>query len=83
MISFGVVNFEPLKTHFLSAYAQGRVVVQGIPLLPPLFFYPHRNWREAGARGGLPATALKLSELVNRLQVSLSIEHNCSETKLH
>ena len=53
----------------MNAYVQGRVVVEGIPLLPPTFYYPHRNWREAGARGGLPATALKLTDLVNRLQV--------------
>ena len=67
----GVVRFEPLKEHFLSAYSQSRVVVEAIPLLPPLLGYPHRNWREAGAKGGLPATALRLSDLSNRLQVRI------------
>ena len=67
----GVVRFEPFKEHFLSAYSQSRVVVEAIPLLPPLFGYPHRNWREAGAKAGLPATALRLSDLSNRLQVRI------------
>ncbi|XP_003387772.1 PREDICTED: coatomer subunit alpha-like [Amphimedon queenslandica] len=66
----GVIRFEPFKEHFLSAYSQSRVVVEAIPLLPPLLGYPHRNWREAGAKGGLPATALRLSDLSNRLQLA-------------
>lgn len=66
----GVIRFEPFKSHFLTAYTQGRVLVQGIPLLPSIFGYPHRNWREAGARGGLPAVSLKLTELVNKLQAA-------------
>jgi len=36
--------------------------------LPPLFGYPHRNWKEAGARGGQPAVGLRLNSLVQRLQ---------------
>ena len=65
----GVVKFDPFKTHFLRAYSQSRIIVPAIPLLPPLNGYPHRNWREAGAKAGLPAIALKLPDLVNRLQV--------------
>ena len=67
----GIVRFEPFKSQFLSAYSQSRVAFQAIPLLPPLFGYPHRNWKDAGAKNGVPAVALKLSDLVNKLQVRI------------
>jgi coatomer protein complex subunit alpha (xenin) len=69
-----VVNFKPFKDHFMSAYGCSRLSHEGIPLLSPLFTYPHRNWKEAGAKGGLPAVNLKLADLVNKLQVTPSLQ---------
>ena len=36
--------------------------------MPSVFSYPHRNWREAGAKSGHPAVWVKLSDLVLKLQ---------------
>lgn len=36
--------------------------------MPSVFAYPHRNWREAGAKGGHPAVWVKLSDQVLKLQ---------------
>ncbi|XP_047126355.1 coatomer subunit alpha isoform X1 [Hydra vulgaris] len=69
----GVVNFEPYKQLFMLAYARGRVAVPGLPSCPSLYFYPHRNWKEAGAKAGLPAIGLKLNNLVQRLQVAYQL----------
>ncbi|XP_064393238.1 coatomer subunit alpha-like isoform X1 [Halichondria panicea] len=38
-----VVNFEPFKALFMSAYSQSRTAITGIPLNPPLYGFPHRN----------------------------------------
>ena len=40
----GVVDFAGYKPLFLSTYARARSAFQGLPMLPPLFGYPHRNW---------------------------------------
>ncbi|CAH1774502.1 unnamed protein product [Owenia fusiformis] len=64
----GVVDFEPYKQLFTQTYARSRTAFIGLPSLPPLFGTPHRNWRESGARGGVPAVGMKLSDLVTRLQ---------------
>lgn len=66
----GVVAFEAYKQLFMETYARGRSCVLALPSLPPLLEYPHRNWKEAGAKGGVPAVGLKLAELVQRLQVA-------------
>ncbi|MRC56942.1 hypothetical protein GH877_30255, partial [Bacillus thuringiensis] len=66
----GVVQFEPYKQHFVSTFVRARAVYTALPSLPPLFGYPHRNWSEAGARGGAPMVGLKLSDLIQRLQVA-------------
>ena len=65
----GVVCFSPYKQLFLSAYARSRTSITGLPSTPDLFGYPHRNWKEAGAKNGLPAVSVKLNDLVQRLQV--------------
>lgn len=39
---------------------------------PSLFCYPLRNFKDAGPRGGLPAISLKISALVQSLQVNYS-----------
>lgn len=66
----GMVNFEPFKAIFLQTYSGSRTCYQGLPSLPPLFGYPHRNYKEAGARGGVPAVGVKLNNLVQRLQTA-------------
>jgi coatomer protein complex subunit alpha (xenin) len=65
----GVVNFDPYKSLFMLTFSHSRAAITGIPLLPPLFTYPLRNWQEAsGSRNGLPAVGLKLESLVQQLQ---------------
>ena len=55
------------------AFARGRVAAPGLPCTPSLYFHPHRNWREAGAKTGLPAVGIKLNELVQRLQTAYQL----------
>eukprot|EP00057_Strongylocentrotus_purpuratus_P019118 XP_011673592.1 PREDICTED: coatomer subunit alpha isoform X1 [Strongylocentrotus purpuratus] len=64
----GMVDFTSYKQIFMQTYARARTSFVGLPSLPPLCGYAHRNWREAGARGGQPAVGLKLAHLVQRLQ---------------
>uniref|UniRef100_UPI00358FCA42 coatomer subunit alpha isoform X1 n=1 Tax=Myxine glutinosa TaxID=7769 RepID=UPI00358FCA42 len=64
----GVVNFGPYKPLFMTTFSRARSCCTGLPGLPALRPYPHRNWREAGPRGGLPAVGMKLAELAARLQ---------------
>ncbi|XP_033632852.1 coatomer subunit alpha-like [Asterias rubens] len=64
----GVVDFTPYKSLFMQTYARARTAYLGLPSLPPLMGYPHRNWKESGSRGGLAAVSLKLGHLVQRLQ---------------
>lgn len=64
----GVVQFDEYKILFLQTYSRSRTCYQGTPSVEPLFGFPHRNWKEAGARQGVPAVGLKLSDLVQRLQ---------------
>ncbi|XP_013382389.1 coatomer subunit alpha isoform X2 [Lingula anatina] len=66
----GVVSFDEYKQIFLQTYSRSRSMYLGLPSLPPLYGYPHRNWKEAGARNGLPACGLKLASLVQRLQTA-------------
>eukprot|EP00794_Sanderia_malayensis_P012655 gene12655-13955_t len=66
----GVVDFAPYKQLFLASYARSRTALPGLPSTPDLFGYPHRNWKEAGAKHGLPAVGVKLNDLVQRLQVA-------------
>ncbi|KAL5010139.1 hypothetical protein ScPMuIL_012444 [Solemya velum] len=66
----GVVDFQTYKSLFLQTYSRSRTCFQAFSSLPPLFGYPHRNWKEAGARAGVPAVGLKLSTLVQQLQVA-------------
>jgi len=64
----GVVNFGPYEKLFMQAYSRSRASLPGLPSTPSLFAFPHRNWKEAGAKAGLPAVGLKLNDLVQRLQ---------------
>ncbi|XP_046405576.1 coatomer subunit alpha [Ischnura elegans] len=65
----GVVNFEPYRALFLSTYSRSRTSFPALPSLPTLYGHPHRNWKEAGPKGGMPAIGLRLTDLVQRLQV--------------
>lgn len=69
----GVVVFEPYKPLFMLAFGRGRTALPGMPGGPPLLGHPHRNWRDAGAKGGLPAVGLKLNMLVQRLQAAYQL----------
>ncbi|CAL1531227.1 unnamed protein product [Lymnaea stagnalis] len=66
----GVVKFDEYKQIFLQSYSRSRTSFVGLPSIPPLFCYPHRNWKDAGARNGVPAVGLKLTALVQQLQVA-------------
>lgn len=41
-----------------------------------MFAYPLRNYKDAGAKGGLPVTAVKLTDLVQHLQVGVAYNFN-------
>ncbi|XP_065843949.1 coatomer subunit alpha-like [Oscarella lobularis] len=69
----GVVNFEPLKTYFVQAFATTRAAFVATPSVPPLFGYPHRNWQEAGSKKGLPSIGFNLAGLVQRLQAAYQL----------
>lgn len=64
-----MIDFEPYRQQFMHAYARGRTASPGLPSTPSMFYYPHRNWKDAGAKSGLPAVGLKLNDLIQRLQV--------------
>lgn len=64
----GVVDFSYYRSLFLSTYSRSRTAFVALPCLMPLMGYPHRNWRDAGIKGGLPAVGLKLNDQVQRLQ---------------
>lgn len=64
----GVVQFGPYKPLFLQTYSRGRTCYLGLPSLPCLRGHPQRNWKEGGAKQGLPAVGLRLSDLISRLQ---------------
>ena len=63
-----VVDFTEYKAVFVQVYTASRCSVPGIPTLPSMTAFPHRNWREAGAKGGLPNCPIKLDDLVAQLQ---------------
>ncbi|CAI9735621.1 coatomer subunit alpha-like isoform X1 [Octopus vulgaris] len=69
----GMVSFSPYKQLFLQTFAHARTCYVGIPSLPPLFGHPHRNWKDAGARNGVPAVGLKLATLVQQLQLAYQL----------
>lgn len=66
----GVINFEPYRSLFLNTFSRSRTTYTAMPSLTSLHGYPLRNWKDAGQKGGLPAVGLKLSDLVQRLQVN-------------
>ena len=65
----GVVDFAPFKAHFMAQMSRGKVSLPALPMFPSLSVHVHRNWKEAGPKGGLPARAIRLEDLVADLQV--------------
>ncbi|NXM92984.1 COPA protein, partial [Sylvia borin] len=65
----GVTNFGPYKQLFMQTFSRGRTTFQALPSLPALYGFPHRNWKEASPKNALPAVGLKLTELIQRLQL--------------
>ncbi|XP_026472651.1 coatomer subunit alpha [Ctenocephalides felis] len=65
----GVVNFEPLKSLFLSTYSRSRMSYSAFPNLLSLYAFPQRNWKDTVPKNGLPAIGLKLNDLVQLLQI--------------
>ncbi|CAG0918030.1 unnamed protein product [Notodromas monacha] len=71
----GVVNIEPFKHHFMVMFARSHASFTALPGLMPLDSYPLRGPATPGGgavRGpppvSLPAVAVKLNDLVKRLQ---------------
>lgn len=52
----------------MQTLSRGHTCYLGLPSLPCLHSYPQRNWKDSGAKGGLPAVGLRLSDLISRLQ---------------
>lgn len=63
-----MVCFEPYKQLFMQTLSRGRTAYLGLPSLPCLRGHPLRNWKDAGAKGGIPAVGLRLADLISRLQ---------------
>lgn len=53
----------------MNLFSRSHTCYSAVPNTLSLYNYPHRNWRDAGPKGGLPATGVKLADLVQRLQV--------------
>merc|ERR1739838_752324 len=64
----GVSSFGEYKTLFMQTYARARTCYLAMPSLPPMFGHPNRNWREAGAKGGLPKIGLTIAALAAQVQ---------------
>ncbi|CAG9862045.1 unnamed protein product [Phyllotreta striolata] len=65
----GVVNFRPYESLFLNLYSTSKTVSSWQQNVPPSFSYPLRNWKEANIKNQLPASGVKLNDLVAKLQV--------------
>ena len=63
-----MVQFAPYKSLFMQTLSRGRTCYLGLPSLPCLRGNPQRNWKDCGAKQGLPAVGLRLSDLIARLQ---------------
>lgn len=66
----GVVNFEPFEPIFTSLYSGARTSTTWQQCVPCNFSYPLRNWKDAAPKDALPTAAIKLNDLVPKVQVS-------------
>ncbi|KAI9302093.1 coatomer protein alpha subunit [Cunninghamella echinulata] len=65
----GIVNFTPLKNHFLSIYQASQVYLSLLPSNPPLRFYLRRRPEELTTRTSLPPVMYNVENLSRLLQV--------------
>ncbi|CAN0223457.1 unnamed protein product [Discosporangium mesarthrocarpum] len=66
-----VVNFEPLKAHFMAVHTGAIASLPGLSAVPSLRSCLQRNALEKSPdKDSLPAISLKLSSLVERLKVA-------------
>ncbi len=63
----GAVNFAPLKPLFMTIYSSAHSYISGFPAVGPLSFNIHRT-QEGDPRKFLPALAIDLHKLIDRLQ---------------
>jgi len=63
----GAVNFAPLKPLFMTVYSSAHTYMSGFPAVAPLSFNIHRTL-ESDPRKFLPALAIDLHKLIDRLQ---------------
>ncbi|KAI9497476.1 coatomer protein alpha subunit [Zychaea mexicana] len=65
----GIVNFEPLKQHFLSIYQASRISVSSVASNPNLFAPIRRNPEESNIRSSCPVVVYSFENLKsNQLQ---------------
>ena len=67
----GVVNFEPLRAHFVALASATHALLSALPSTSALEVPLQRNWATApfsAAKEGLPVIALQFSQLVEKLQ---------------
>ncbi|KAI8339598.1 coatomer protein alpha subunit [Chlamydoabsidia padenii] len=65
----GIVNFEPLKNHFLSIYESSRAYLSPMASNPPLQFHLRRQPNESTIRTSLPPALYNVDNLSRMLQV--------------
>ncbi|KAI9312090.1 coatomer protein alpha subunit [Dichotomocladium elegans] len=61
----GIVNFEPLKPHFLSIFQASRINVSPVASNPSLTFYLRRNPEESNSRASLPVVVYSLQNIID------------------
>jgi coatomer protein complex subunit alpha (xenin) len=67
----GVVNFAPLKSHFISLASATHVLLSALPSTSALEVPLQRNWATtpfSAAKEGLPVIAINFPQLVEKLQ---------------
>lgn len=64
----GIVNFEPLKEHFMKLYLSARVLLRGNTSFPELPIPVLQTWREGVRPNCIPQLSISLTTLVNRLK---------------
>jgi len=66
----GMVEVSPFKQLFVSTYSRSRAAFYALPDMPALYLYPLRNFKDVKSQ--VPAIGLKLNDLIQRLQVSVT-----------
>lgn len=61
----GIVNFEPLKPHFLSIYQASRITMSPMASNPALTFYLRRNPEESNTRASLPVVVHNFQNIID------------------